>query len=197
MAAKNSLLKMISYLKIFFISETMSMFVEVYSEKAIVLRGAQEHHRSILEANKGMFNPRLKGGAGWIFPKFMKGQVEALIEQINSGVDIAPPPQKAAAVESEVSKKEYLALVSRVERLEALVTQLLNGSGAHSSTKAAQPASSSTTPPSLEEIPMEELELDFEDEEEVPIKKLSKPKTLEQVKTTTARKSFSKPKVNL
>jgi hypothetical protein len=112
-------------------------------------------------------------------------------------VDIAPPPQKAAAVESEVSKKEYLALVSRVERLEALVTQLLNGSGAHSSTKAAQPASSSTTPPSLEEIPMEELELDFEDEEEVPIKKLSKPKTLEQVKTTTARKSFSKPKVNL
>lgn len=175
----------------------MSLSVEIYSEKAIVLRGASDSHKAILEANKGMFNPRLKGGAGWIFPKFMKSQIETLVEQINSGVDLSPPNSKSSSVEHkecEVSKKEYLALVSRTERLEALVAQLLKGNPISSSNSI----SSSNIPPTL---PVEDLEIDFENEpQEEPVKKLSKPKkmmpTIESIMASPSRRTFSKPKVN-
>jgi hypothetical protein len=187
----------------------MSLFVEVYSEKAIVLRGAQEQHRSILEANKGMFNARLKGGSGWIFPKFMKNQIEALVQQIESGVELGPPAKAATAASSsadpEVSKKEYLALVSRVERLEALIEQLTRGASFPVEIpKLAATASSSSFStvahaPLLDSIPLEDLEVDFEDDEEPPKKKLSRPKkttpTVESV-THPKRLAFSKPKVN-
>jgi hypothetical protein len=182
----------------------MSLVVEVYSEKAIVLRGAQDFHKSILEANKGMFNARLKNGAGWIFPKFMKNQIEALAEQINSGVDLSPPSSSKSSssgssekAEPEVSKKEYLALLSRVERLEALVAQL-SRTGSTSGT-ALSVSSVVSLPPSLEDLPVEDLELDFEEEIE-PKKTLSKPKKSVAVKPPTVDsfkpKSLSKPKVN-
>jgi hypothetical protein len=182
----------------------MSLSVEVYSEKAIVLRGASDGHKTILEANKGMFNARLKGGAGWIFPKYLKSQIETLVEQINSGVDLSPPASKSSNTEHkecEVSKKEYLALVSRVERLEALVAQLTRGSSVPSSVSysASSSVSPKAVPPTLDNLPVEDLDIDFEDTEEEPVKKLSKPKkaapTVESV-TTTNRRSFSKPKVN-
>jgi len=170
----------------------MSLVVEIYSEKAIVLRGAQECHKPVLEANKGMFNARLKNGAGWIFPKFMKTQIEALAEQINSGtMDLSAPSSSSSSsksAESEVSKKEFLALMTRVERLEALVAQL---TGVQFTAKSS--------PPLLSDLPAEDLELDFEEEEEVvPPKRLSKPMpTVQSVTASTgARKSFSKPKVN-
>ncbi len=191
----------------------MSLKVEEYSEKAIVLRGAQPQHRSILEANKGMYNDRLKGGPGWIFPKFMKSQILGLVGQIESGVELGPPPKSASSsssstAEPEVSKKEYLALVSRVERLEALVAQLTRGNhfplptASFSSGVAATASSSSlssSVPPTLDSLPIEDLELDFEEEEEeVPKKKLSRPKkevpTVESV-VEPKRQAFSKPKV--
>jgi len=185
----------------------MSLFVEVYSEKAIVLRGAQDQHRHILEANKGMFNARLKGGAGWIFPKFMKTQIEALVQQIESGVDLGPPAKAASAssssAEPEVSKKEYLALVSRVERLEALIEQLTRGASFPLEKPLTAPSSYSTVPssssahaPLLDSIPVEDLELDFEEDDEPPKKKLSRPKKVVPTVESIKRQSFSKPKVN-
>lgn len=187
----------------------MSLTIEVYSEKAIVLRGAQESHHAVLEANKGMYNARLKGGAGWIFPKFMKSQIDSLVEQINSGVDLTPPPRAAKAssssAEPEVTKKEYLAVVSRVERLEALIAQLLKGS-VPSSSSSSSSVEIRPTPPSLDQIPVEDIDIDFEmEEEETPVKKLSKPSraAVSKVPTvasvsavSTTRRSFSKPKVN-
>jgi tRNA(Met) C34 N-acetyltransferase TmcA len=174
----------------------MSLIVEIYSEKAIVLRGAQDHHKAILEANKGMFNARLKNGAGWIFPKFMKNQIEALAEQINSGVDLSPPSSSKSSsekAEPEVSKKEYLSLLSRVERLEALVAQLTRTTVPSSSVSAA------ALPPALEDLPVEDLELDFEEDME-PKKTLSKPKKAAVSKAPTVDsfkpKTLSKPKVN-
>ena len=174
----------------------MSFVLETYSEKAIVLRGTQEQYKEILETIGGLFNGRLKVGPGWIFPKHKKRDVETLLEQIASGVEVAPPPKKSASSassssEPEVSKKEYLALVTRVERLEALIAQLLKVPAAKEVQKKF--------PPLLEDIPVEEIELDFEDEEEIPVKKLSRPKavpTIQSVKEAGARKSFSKPKVN-
>ena len=178
----------------------MSLSVEIYSEKAIVLRGAQEQHRSILEANKGMYNARLKGGPGWIFPKFMKNQIETLVQQIESGVELGPPPKAAnssSTSEAEVSKKEYLALVSRVERLEALVAQLTRGNN-FPAPLHVNAESKPSYPPLLESLPMEELELDFEEEDEIPKKKLSRPKAAPTVASVSEQKrqSFSKPKVS-
>ena len=187
----------------------MSFVLETYSEKAIVLRGTQEQYKEILETIGGLFNGRLKVGPGWIFPKHKKRDVETLLEQIASGVEVMPPPKKvsasssSSAAEPEVSKKEYLALVTRVERLEALIAQLLKGSVAKDVPAAKEvPAAKDVLkkfPPLLEDIPVEEIELDFEDEEEIPVKKLSRPKavpTIQSVKEAGARKSFSKPKVN-
>jgi hypothetical protein len=62
----------------FFLDSNMStVTVEVYSEKAIVVRNALEHHGPILQGMNGMFNDRLKGGRGWIFPKYMLSQIGA------------------------------------------------------------------------------------------------------------------------
>ena len=63
----------------------MSVTVEVYSEKAIVVRNALEHHGPILQGMNGMFNDRLKGGRGWIFPKYMLSQIRGVVEKLNSG----------------------------------------------------------------------------------------------------------------
>jgi hypothetical protein len=178
----------------------MSLVVEIYSEKAIVLRGAQDCHKPVLEANKGMFNARLKGGAGWIFPKFMKTQIEALAEQINSGVmDLSAQNSSSSSstksAEPEVSKKEFLALMTRVERLEALVAQLTGLKFQTPVTQAAQ-ASTKSSPPLLSDLPQDDLELDFEEEDDViQPKRLSKPTPTVQ-SVTSSRKSFSKPKVN-
>jgi hypothetical protein len=180
----------------------MSLVLETYSEKAIVLRGAQEQYKEALEAIGGLFNSRLKVGPGWIFPKHKKRDVETLIEQILSGVEIAPPARKqsssassSGSSEPEVSKKEYLSLVTRVERLEALVAQLLKG-GSVVDNKLPDPKK---TPPMLEDIPEDDIELDFDEEEDEvsPVKKLSRPKkAVPTIQSVGARKSFSKPKVN-
>ena len=50
-----------------------------YSEKSLVVRGNPDHDDDIANAMDqlgGKYNAYLKGGAGWIFPKFKKEQVE-------------------------------------------------------------------------------------------------------------------------
>jgi hypothetical protein len=104
-----------------------SIQVEVYSEKAIVVRNTLEHHGPVLTALGGTFNDRLKGGRGWIFPKHMMSQVRSAIEKLNSGQygnEYEQTASSAGAVKDMVSKAEYLSLLTRVERLEALVAQL-------------------------------------------------------------------------
>jgi hypothetical protein len=104
-----------------------SIQVEVYSEKAIVVRNTLEHHGPILTALGGTFNDRLKGGRGWIFPKHMMSQVRSAIEKLNSGQygnEYEQTASSAGAVKDMVSKAEYLSLLTRVERLEAIVAQL-------------------------------------------------------------------------
>lgn len=101
-----------------------SVTVDLYSDKAIVVRNALEHHGPIFQGMNGMFNDRLKGGRGWIFPKYMMTQVRAVVEKLNSGQYGNEFEQKKVEKSADgvemVSKQEYLSLLSRVERLEAL-----------------------------------------------------------------------------
>jgi hypothetical protein len=103
-----------------------SVIVEVYSEKAIVVRNTLEHHGQILTSLGGTFNERLKGGRGWIFPKHMLTQIRNMVEKLNSGQygnEYEQKPTQAQGQDS-VSKSDYLSLLSRVERLEALYNKL-------------------------------------------------------------------------
>ena len=173
--------------------------VEVYSEKAIVVRNALEHHGPILQGMNGMFNDRLKGGRGWIFPKYMLSQIRGVVEKLNSGQYGNEFEQKVDKSADTVSKQEYLSLLSRVERLEALLSRTSGASvsGASVVDTSASASSSSwiqSEKPSekparvvLDEDDSPMVELEFEDEEK---KQLTKPVRVVE----NGRQSFSKPK---
>lgn len=173
--------------------------VEVYSEKAIVVRNALEHHGPILQGMNGMFNDRLKGGRGWIFPKYMLSQIRGVVEKLNSGQYGNEFEQKVEKAADTVSKQEYLSLLSRVERLEALLSRTSGASvsGASVVDTSASASSSSwiqSEKPSekparvvLDEDDSPMVELEFEDEEK---KQLTKPVRVVE----NGRQSFSKPK---
>lgn len=115
-----------------------TIVVEMYSEKAIVVRNTLEHHGSALSALGGTFNERLKGGRGWIFPKHMLTQVRNIAEKLNSGQYGNEYEQKSShSSEEYVSKTEYLSLLSRVERLEALVANRPISSASSSASKSS------------------------------------------------------------
>lgn len=105
--------------------------VEVYSEKAIVVRNTLEHHGPIMEQLGGTFNEKLKGGRGWIFSKFKMTQVRNVVDKLNSGQYGNEYEQKSAPSlpADSVSKTEFLSVLSRVERLEALVANLCSATG--------------------------------------------------------------------
>lgn len=105
--------------------------VEVYSEKAIVVRNTLEHHGPIMEQLGGTFNEKLKGGRGWIFSKFKMTQVRNVVDKLNSGQYGNEYEQKSApsVPADSVSKTEFLSVLSRVERLEALVANLCAAAG--------------------------------------------------------------------
>ena len=170
--------------------------VEVYSEKAIVVRNALEHHGPILQGMNGMFNDRLKGGRGWIFPKYMLSQIRGVVEKLNSGQYGNEFEQKVDKSADTVSKQEYLSLLSRVERLEALLSRTSGASTSGASvvdTSGASASSSSwiqSEKPArvvLDEDDSPMVELEFEDEEK---KQLTKPVRVVE----NGRQSFSKPK---
>ncbi len=115
----------------------MSITVDFYSEKAIVVRNTLEHHGPIMEQLGGTFNEKLRGGRGWIFSKFKMTQVRNIVDKLNSGQYGNEYEQKSATaaapavsspscvpVADMVSKAEFLSVVSRLERLEALVANL-------------------------------------------------------------------------
>lgn len=113
-----------------------SVIVEVYSEKAIVVRNTLEHHGPIMEQLGGTFNEKLKGGRGWIFSKFKLSQVRNIIEKLNSGQYGNEYEQKSVSQPSSSSsssppscndyvlKTEFLSVLSRLERTEALISNL-------------------------------------------------------------------------
>lgn len=175
-----------------------SVTVETYSEKAIVVRGALEHHGPVLSSIGGTFNERLKGGRGWIFPKYLLSQVRGVVEKLNSGQygnefeqKNQPTPSSGTVVDM-VSKQEYLSLLSRVEKLEALVAQLTFPPLHPVSDIMRSPE---VTPPKESAKPSVAIELDFEpedfedEEERKPLTRVSKPVRV----NTESKKSFSRP----
>lgn len=121
----------------------MSITIENYTDYSIVVRGDTKKFKKHLLDLEGKFNPNLKvGGAGWIFKKKDKELVEKLQSDIKSGKitaseeneegEVSERPSRKAAVSSSSSstpnefvlkKEDYLALLSRIERLENICSR--------------------------------------------------------------------------
>jgi hypothetical protein len=122
-----------------------NLTIEEYSDKAIALRGNSKEYKDAIKDIGGKFNSNLRGSAGWIFPKSKRSVVEDLISQISNG-NVEPKEEKrsvqpASASRSNVSstsykgasegintrdfvsKKDYLDLLTRIEKLEAIASQ--------------------------------------------------------------------------
>ncbi len=108
-----------------------------YSEKAIAVYGDTKEFKDEFAKIGGKWNDHLRDGKGWIYSKTKRSEVEALISRISDGVVTPVPvvPKTYSKKESKspvsssssnfvVTKSEYLALMSRVERLEAEIARL-------------------------------------------------------------------------
>ena len=118
-----------------------SITIEQYSEKAIVVRGNTIPYKDKLLSIGGKWNKMLKGGEGWIFPLTKKPIVEKTLSEPPSTVPIdneddsvnenkessykkyTRNSSNSVSSSSEVvlTKKEYLHLISRIERLEQII----------------------------------------------------------------------------
>ena len=110
----------------------MSVYTVSYSEKCIAVFGQtspiKDHLASIGgKFNPGLTNPQTKNReAGWIFSKTKQTEVQSLVDKAVQG-QLQPsevkPTEKITKTKSEApdflfTKEMYLALVSRIERLE-------------------------------------------------------------------------------
>jgi uncharacterized protein (UPF0335 family) len=109
----------------------MSIQLLDYTEKSIAVFGPTTPYKDYLSNIGGKFNPGLTHPltkareAGWIFTKTKRDVVQTFIDQSTQG-QLPPPPvnvskekvTKTKSDEFELTKEMYLALVSRIEKLE-------------------------------------------------------------------------------
>ena len=108
----------------------MSISIVNYSEKAIAVFGNTKDIKDHLAALGGKFNPSLKQNdervPGWVFPTAKREEVKKIITAFSQGT-LGEPPKKVEKVSSvsspaetfTISKEMFLALVTRIEKLEA------------------------------------------------------------------------------
>lgn len=108
------------------------LIIEEYSEKSFVVRGDTKPHSNKLKDLLGSYNPRLRGGPGWIFANKNRGDVEDYISRNNIPIEINPtlPSQINREVNREVnreikSKDVYENFTKILERLEKKIDKLL------------------------------------------------------------------------
>ena len=185
-----------------------SIIVEQYSEKSIVVRGNTIPYKEKLLSIGGKWNKMLKGGEGWIFPLTKKPIVEKLLSEPpsvydnnendnsnnqndNNSSSYSKNTYKSINRKSEniseviLTKKEYLHLISRIERLEQLVAKFNDNDKQRDERderdeKPKKRSKKSTIPPPLSSIndadlydPIDYQNNDFEsDNEREPVQRL-------------------------
>jgi hypothetical protein len=153
----------------------MSINIVNYSEKSIAVLGETKPLREHLSAIGGKWNPSLTHNgekvAGWIFVTSKRDEVKKVLTSYSQGTLGDAPVKKEYPTKREISpsidfqftKEMYLALVTRIEKLE---NELVIA-------KRAVGVSSSETPkPAIKKQPtLKFTEDDAEDIEEVEEKK--------------------------
>jgi len=125
-----------------------SITVEQYTEKSIVVRGNTIPYKNKLLSLGGKWNKSLRGGEGWIFPLTKKSIVEQALSEPPTTQNENSPTEKnntnqgysqgtneprkriqttmisPSSSEVVLTKKEYLHLISRIEKTEQLILRV-------------------------------------------------------------------------
>jgi N12 class adenine-specific DNA methylase len=97
--------------------------IEPYSEKSVVVRGDTKAYRDQLKNLKGTFNPRLKGGEGWVFGKARLDELTKALpgivqrderRQENEQLSAAPEAEKPDLFTTAYQRQNELAARARV-----------------------------------------------------------------------------------
>lgn len=95
----------------------------------LVVVGDTYSYRDTLKTMGGIWNSNLKMGEtavkGWVFPKIKLAEINEFIKKASDGK--VKPLEKSAPQSSTISQKDFLSLISRVERLETELAQLKSG----------------------------------------------------------------------
>jgi hypothetical protein len=95
----------------------------------LVVVGDTYSYRDTLKTMGGIWNSNLKMGEtsvkGWVFPKIKLGEINEFIKKASDGK--VKPLEKSAPQSSTISQKDFLSLITRVERLETELAQLKSG----------------------------------------------------------------------
>jgi hypothetical protein len=146
-----------------------------YTDRSVAVFGNTKPYSDQLKQAGGRFNPSLKYGddeetrrPGWIFPKTKENDIRKLVDNLNS----QPQPTENTSTSSSsskptyqksvdtVDKKTFMALLTRVERLEQELKLLQKSAGIkNTSTKNESVV-----------FDDDEEEQDEEDDEEVVVK---------------------------
>ena len=101
------------------------LYIEDYSEKSIVVRGETRKYSEQLKKFSGLFNSNLRGGAGWIYSKNKREEIQAFINSLQAGVseikeavDVAVTPGIEARLKTIEDKLDML-----IQAFQSLKTQ--------------------------------------------------------------------------
>lgn len=106
--------------------------IEKYSEKCIVVRGETKTYLNELKELGGKWNAGLKGGGGWIFPTTKLDKVTILVnraknnpkESVKETFKVQEPSKFQE--KEYITRKEFLSLVSEIERLKTIIENITN-----------------------------------------------------------------------
>lgn len=106
--------------------------IEKYSEKCIVVRGETKTYLNELKELGGKWNAGLKGGGGWIFPTTKLDKVTILVNRVKNNPkesvkETLKVQEPSKFQEKEyITRKEFLSLVSEIERLKTIIENITN-----------------------------------------------------------------------
>ena len=100
------------------------IYIEEYSERAMVVRGDTKKYKEQLKELKCKFNPSLKNGPGWIFSKKRQSEIEEFIEGITP-----PSSQKEERKDDRLyfTVKQYNNICDTSSRMKKTFEVVKNG----------------------------------------------------------------------
>jgi len=124
----------------------MDIHVEKYSDKAIKLSGtATKNIKDHLQQLGGKYNPKLKGGPGWIFPLKTINDLKLLFERLDpnlvqsliaiesSAASYSPVPVSSSIVDNNLDQLEYQIITYKLVKPKiGMSLHLKIGSTSHS-----------------------------------------------------------------
>ena len=92
-----------------------------YSKLSIAVFNVLKLYEENFKEAGGLFNPKLGENSGWLFHMRDKSKIQKLVDEANSG-NLSPIVLEHK--QPEISKREFMNLLKRVEILEAQMSNL-------------------------------------------------------------------------